>query len=72
MHIDAFIQRFSAQLEAMEALPLPRARHAYDILCRTFAPSDPAGMRIKDGTVDGIDVRHFIPRRCFMLNEICC
>ncbi|MEG3078244.1 alpha/beta hydrolase [Halomonas sp. 5021] len=62
MHIDAFIQRFSAQLEAMEALPLPQARHAYDILCRTFAPSDPAGMRIKDGTVDGIDVRHFIPR----------
>ncbi|OAZ99110.1 alpha/beta hydrolase [Halomonas sp. G11] len=63
MHIDAFIQRFSAQLAEMEKMPLPQARRAYDILCRTFAPSDPTGMQIKNGTMDGVDVRHFIPEQ---------
>lgn len=63
MNVDAFIQRFNAGLSAMEALPLPQARRAYDTLCRTFAPCDPAGMRVENGTINGISVRCFIPQQ---------
>lgn len=63
MNVDAFIQRFNAGLTAMEGLPLPQARRAYDKLCRTFAPDDPAGMRVENGTINGISVRCFIPQQ---------
>ncbi|MGM0824937.1 MAG: alpha/beta hydrolase fold domain-containing protein [Pseudomonadota bacterium] len=63
MHIDAFIQRFSAGLAVLEALPLPQGRRAYDKLCRTFAPPDPAGMRDEDSAMQGISVRRFIPQQ---------
>ncbi|KPQ25553.1 MAG: hypothetical protein HLUCCA13_03305 [Halomonas sp. HL-48] len=61
MHIDAFIQRFSAGLAVMEELPLPQSRRAYDKLCRTFAPPDPAGMRVEDSMIEGVGVRRFMP-----------
>lgn len=63
MHIDAFIQRFSAGLAVMEELPLPQARRAYDKLCRTFAPPDPAGIRVENSVIDGVGVRRFIPQQ---------
>ncbi|WP_096298527.1 alpha/beta hydrolase [Halomonas sp. hl-4] len=63
MHIDAFIQRFSAGLAVMEELPLPQSRRAYDKLCRTFAPPDPAGMRVENSVLDGVGVRRLIPQQ---------
>tara|TARA_R110000824_G_scaffold208405_8_gene394127 strand:- start:16083 stop:16904 length:822 start_codon:yes stop_codon:yes gene_type:complete len=63
MNVDAFIQRFSAGLTMMEELPLPQARRAYDKLCRTFAPPDPAGMRIDNSVCEGVSVRRFVPQR---------
>lgn len=47
----------------MEELPLPQARRAYDKLCRTVAPPDPIGMRVKDYLIEGVSVRRFIPER---------
>ncbi|MFB9867438.1 alpha/beta hydrolase [Vreelandella sulfidaeris] len=63
MHIDAFIQRFSAGLTIMEALPLPQARRAYDKRCRSFAPPDPVGMQINDCRIKGVNVRLFTPQQ---------
>lgn len=63
MNIDAFIQRFSVGLEVIKELPLPKARRAYDQLCRTFAQPTPLGMRIDNSVLEGIGVRHFIPQR---------
>lgn len=63
MHIDAFMQRFSAGLADMEAFPLPQARRAYDKLCQTFAPPDPAGMRIENSVINGVSVCRFIPQQ---------
>ncbi|MDQ7734133.1 alpha/beta hydrolase [Halomonas sp. SpR1] len=62
MNVDAFIQRFSAGLTVMEELPLPQARRAYDKLCRSFAPPDPTGMRVENGTINGVSVRRFTPQ----------
>lgn len=63
MNVDDFIQRFSAGLAVLEDLPLPQARRAYDKLCRTFAPPNPAGMRIENSVVDGVSVRRFTPQQ---------
>ena len=63
MNVDAFIQRFSEGLAAMEELPLPQARRDYDKLCRTFAPPDPPGMRIENTVLSGVSVRRLIPQR---------
>ncbi|MBR9905743.1 MAG: alpha/beta hydrolase [Gammaproteobacteria bacterium] len=63
MHIDAFIDRFSAGLSDIEALPFPEARRAYDKLCRTFAPANPAGMHIEDSAINGVSVRRFNPQQ---------
>lgn len=63
MHVDAFINRFSAGLAEIEKLPLPLARRSYDQLCRTFAPSNPPGMQVKEGVLKGVSVRRFIPQQ---------
>ena len=63
MNVDDFIRRFSAGLAVMEDLPLPQARRAYAKLCRTFAPPNPAGMRIENSVVDGVSVRRFTPQQ---------
>jgi acetyl esterase len=63
MHIDAFIQRFSAGLADIEELPLLEARRAYDTLCQTFAPPNPAGMRAVDSLSNGVSVRRFLPQQ---------
>lgn len=63
MNVDAFIQRFSAGLAGMEGQPLPQARRAYDKLCRSFAPPDPAGMRMENSAFGGVRVRRFIPQQ---------
>ena len=63
MSVDAFIQRFSAGLAVMEELPLSQTRRAYDKLCYTFAPPDPAGMQIDNSVLGGVSVRRFIPQR---------
>ncbi|OJA03979.1 alpha/beta fold hydrolase [Halomonas sp. QHL1] len=63
MNVDDFIQRFSAGLAVMEYLSLPQARRAYDKLCCTFAPPDPAEMRDENSVCDGVNVRRFIPQQ---------
>ena len=47
----------------MEGLPLRQSRRVYDHLCRTFAPPDPAGMRVENGILKGVGVRRFIPQQ---------
>lgn len=61
MRVEDFIQRFDAGLAAMEALPLPQARCAYDRLCREFTPPDPAEMQVENSMIEGVGVRRFIP-----------
>lgn len=56
MNVDNFIQHFSAGLAKMQELSLPQAPRAYVELCQTFAPSDPAGMRVKNSAL-GKDTR---------------
>lgn len=63
MNVDAFIQRFSVGLAVMEEQPLPQARRAYDKFCRSFAPPDPVGMRVEDGSINGVSVRRFTPQQ---------
>lgn len=63
MNVDNFIQRFSAGLAKMQELSLPQARRAYVELCQTFAPSDPAGMRVENSAFGGVRVRRFIPQQ---------
>ncbi|MFG6666882.1 alpha/beta hydrolase fold domain-containing protein [Halomonas sp. HNIBRBA4712] len=61
MKIETFIRRFEAGLEPLATLPIALARKRYDALCQSFAPPDPAGMRIDDAAVDGLPLRRFVP-----------
>ncbi|CDG55946.1 Lipolytic enzyme [Halomonas sp. A3H3] len=63
MIVDDFIQRFNAGLAKIKELQLPQARRAYVELCQTFAPPDPAGMRVENSALGGVRVRRFIPQQ---------
>lgn len=59
--IGDFIARFEAGLATLQGLGWPAARRGYDALCQSFAPPDPAGMRIVDDRLDGVAMRRFLP-----------
>lgn len=61
MEVGAFIQRFAAGLSDLEGVPLAMARPRYDALCASFAPPDPAGLRVEDSVLGGVAVRRFLP-----------
>ncbi|QEA38172.1 alpha/beta hydrolase [Pistricoccus aurantiacus] len=61
MDIDTFIRRFEAGLATLGGVSIEEARRRYDTICASFAPADPAGMRIHDDQVEGVPVRRFLP-----------
>ncbi|NIC06496.1 alpha/beta hydrolase [Billgrantia bachuensis] len=61
MDIEAFIRRFAAGLSDLEGVSLAVARPRYEALCASFAPPDPAGMRVEASALGGVAVRRFLP-----------
>ncbi|WIX33871.1 alpha/beta hydrolase fold domain-containing protein [Salinicola sp. JS01] len=61
MSIDAFIRRLE-RLDAEPDAPLAERRAAYERVHRERRPPDPAGLRVEDTRIEGVDVRRFTPR----------
>lgn len=63
MEIASFEHRFQSGLDLMAQLPLPQARHHYDLLCASFAPPHSSDLELIDARITGVPVRHYRPAR---------